>query len=111
MASVSQMIRRRDPGPPNRCISRVARDFRMSPLPVRGGIEPPMGGAGATEVRSNGSTGNPVTAEVFIASYPRGVAAGEDQVRRIYRIASALAASATVAALVTSVGAGVKFGW
>ena len=35
----------------------------------------------------------------------------EDDVRRIYRIASALAASATVAALVTGVGAGVKFGW
>ena len=36
---------------------------------------------------------------------------GGINVRRIYRIASALAASATVAALVTGVGAGVKFGW
>jgi hypothetical protein len=33
----------------------------------------------------------------------------EDDVRIINRIASGLAASATVAALVTAVGAGVKF--
>ena len=67
---------------------------------------------GPAKITANGSTEIFVVSDEFFYELPPGKVRGqEDDVRRIYRIASGLAASATVAALVTAVGAGVTFGW